>query len=114
MAQRYRQSIGCIHILYLHTRQLQPYHVIDLRLIGMANTHDRFFNCIWGIFRYAQARLRRHQQRDRARLTQFQRCNRVFINKSLLNSRGDRLPRQHHRPQLLVERKQPQRQIIAF
>ena len=71
MAQRDRQSIRRIRILDLHTRQLQPHHVIDLRLIGMANSHNRFFHCIWGIFRHAQARLRRHQQRDRARLTQF-------------------------------------------
>jgi len=53
------------------------------------------------------------QQRDPARLPQFQRADPVLVDKGLFDRRLGRTMQRDHRGQLIMQRQQPHRQIIT-
>jgi hypothetical protein len=113
MAYRDRQRIGSVGPCNHHSRQLQADHMIDLTLVGVADTDHRFLDGIRGILAHIQTGLRRNEQSDAAGLPKLQCCNGVFIDEGLFDCRviGTILPEYFR--QLGVQREQSLCKIIA-
>ena len=92
MAERDRQRVGGVRPGQHHPRQLQPHHVLDLRLLGVADARPPPSSPRSAHTRRRAARLRRHQQRDPARLPELQRPGRVLVDEGLLDRRRLRRP----------------------
>ena len=71
----------------LRLRQQHADHHLDLLLVGMADADHRLLDEVGGIFGDAQARHRRHHQRDAARLAELQRRLRIAVDEGLLDRR---------------------------
>ena len=77
--------IGGILGLRIGLRQQHADHHPDLRLLGVARADDRFLHQVRRVFGHEHAGLRRHQQRNAARLPEFQGGNRIAIDERRLH-----------------------------
>src|SRR6266700_6126123 len=79
MAHRDRERVGRIFRLRIGLRQQHADHHADLRLLAVAGADDGLFHQIRGVFGDRQARDRRHQHGDAARLAELARRGGVRV-----------------------------------
>ena len=82
------ERVGGIWSGDLHARKLQPHHMVDLALVGVANAHHGLLDRVGEIFANRDPRVRRHQKGDAPRLSKFERRHSVFVDEGLLNCGG--------------------------
>ena len=100
------ERVGGIGGFEMHRGKQAPHHGLHLRLVGMADADHGFLDVVGRIFGDFQPRLRRGQKRNRARVPQFQRRQRVFGDEGLLDGhRMGRMLRQN-RADALMQRRQ--------
>ena len=107
MRHRDRERVGGVLRLRIGLRQQHADHQADLRLLGVAGADDGLLHQVGRVFGDDHARLRRHQQRDAARLPELQGRGRVAVDEGRLDGRlvGAELIDDARQP--VVDRDQP-------
>ena len=85
MRHRDGERVGGVLGLRIGLRQQHADHQADLRLLGVAGADDRLLHQVRRVFGDQHAGLRRHQQRDAARLPELQRRDRVAVDEGRLD-----------------------------
>ena len=79
------ERVGGVGAVGGRARQEAPHHGADLALVAMACADHGLLDGVGRIFGDDDARKRRHEQGDPARLAELERCRSVTVDESLLD-----------------------------
>ncbi len=91
MAKRNRQGVCGIRTRDPNATKLKFNHMFHLLLLRVSDSNHNLLHRIGRVFRHAQTRLSRNQQRNAARLPQLQCSNGVLVDKCFFHRSGIRV-----------------------